>query len=79
MRYRFGPTLLHALQVRGLEMRRVAELARVSPTTVSAAVRGRSVNMTTATRIARVVAACPVIDELVEWSEHSGHLQESGT
>jgi transcriptional regulator with XRE-family HTH domain len=68
MKYRFGPALSRALQIRGLDMQRVAELANVSPATVSSAVRGRSLNLTTATRIAKVVARSPVLRELEEWS-----------
>jgi len=48
-------------------MRRVADMARVSPSTVSSAVRGRSLNLTTATRIVKVVVSQPVITELDEW------------
>lgn len=68
MRYRFGAGLRHAFQVRGLDMQRVADEARVSPATVSSAVRGGSLNMATAIRIARVVSQHPVVPELDAWS-----------
>ena len=68
VKYRFGPALAHALQIRGLDMQRVAEVARVSPATVSSAVRSHSLNMRTATRIAKVVADHSVLRELEEWS-----------
>jgi hypothetical protein len=60
MRFRFGPGLENALRVRGLDASRVAALADVAPATVSAAVRGRCLNVQTATRIAKAVAACEV-------------------
>jgi plasmid maintenance system antidote protein VapI len=68
MRYRFGPAFAHSLQIRGLDIQRVAEMADVCPGTVSSAVHGRHLNMRTAMRIAKVVAGSPVIAELEEWS-----------
>jgi hypothetical protein len=68
VRYRFGPVFAHALRIRGLDVGTVAVLAGVSPATVSSAVRGGSVNLSTATRIAKVVSHSPVIRELEEWS-----------
>jgi hypothetical protein len=67
LRFRFGPALERALRVRGLDASSVAALADVAPATVSAAVRGRCLNVRTATRIAKVVAAHEVIPELQEW------------
>jgi predicted transcriptional regulator len=68
LRYRFGPALEHALRVRGLSLVRVAEMANVAPSTVSAALRGRQLNVRAAFRIARIVSECEVIPELEEWS-----------
>lgn len=68
MRYRFGPAFRHALQVRGLDLVRVAEMADVAPSTVSAAVHGRRLNVRTATRIAKAVGTCQVIPELDRWA-----------
>lgn len=67
MRYRFGPTFGHAVRIRGLDLSRLASLADVSPATASCAVRGRDLNLRTAMRIAKVVAACPIVAELEEW------------
>lgn len=68
MRYRFGPALEHALRVRGLDLVRVAEMADVAPSTVSAALRGRRMNVTTAMRIAKAVSRCEVVPELDQWA-----------
>jgi hypothetical protein len=69
VRYRFSPAFEQALRVRGLALTRVAEMADVAPSTVSAALRGRRLNVGTAMRIARVVAACDVIPELEAWAD----------
>lgn len=69
MRYRFGEALCHALRIRGLDISTVAALAEVSPSTVSSAVRGRSLNLRTAVHIAKAVAACPVVPELEKWCD----------
>jgi hypothetical protein len=67
VRFRFGPAFEQALRIRGLDASMVANLADVAPATVSAAVRGRCLNVRTATRIGKVVAACEVIPELADW------------
>lgn len=69
MRYRFGPALVHALRVRGLDLCRLASMAEVSPSTASSAVRGHALNLRTAMRIAKVVAASPVMPELEQWCQ----------
>ncbi len=66
-RVTFGPELLQAIQVRGLTLSEVARLAGLSLATVSAAVRGHSVNMRTAMLVSRAVASRPVIPELEAW------------
>ena len=76
MRYQFGPDLEYALRVRGLDMGMVATLAEVSPGTVSSAVRGRPLNLKTATRIAKVVGRHPVIDELERWNAESPRSEQ---
>ncbi|MGH7750405.1 MAG: helix-turn-helix domain-containing protein [Candidatus Dormibacteria bacterium] len=68
MRYRFGPAFGHAVRLRGLDLGTLAAEAGVSPSTASSAVRGRSLNLRTAIRIARAVAGSPVIPELESWS-----------
>ncbi len=81
MRYQFGQAFCHAVRIRGLDITTLAGLAEVSPATVSAAVRGRSVNLRTAMRIARTVAGCPVVAELALWSDQEpteGGPDESG-
>lgn len=69
MRYRFGPSLAHALRVRGLDLTAVARMADVAPSTVSCAIRGGRLNVRTASRIAKVVASCEVIPELERWQD----------
>jgi hypothetical protein len=69
VRYTFGRTFGHALRIRGLNIVTLAGLAEVSPATVSAAVRGRSVNLRTALHIAKAVARCPVVAELERWCD----------
>jgi len=68
MKYRFDDEFPRALRVRGLTASRVAELAQVAPATVSAAVHGRAVTVTSALRIARAVTSSPVIPELEQWA-----------
>ena len=63
----FGVELRYAMQVRGLSLTDLAGLACVAVATASSAATGRPVNVTTALRIARAVAARPVISELLEW------------
>ena len=76
-RIRFGAELGYALQVRALTLSEAARLANVAVATVSAAVDGRQVNVGTALRIARAVAACPLVPELVEWVQRPS-LDEVG-
>jgi hypothetical protein len=64
-RLTFKPEFLHAIQIRGLTL---TELAKVSPATVSAAVRGRPVNIRTATLLCRAVSSRPVLPELETWA-----------
>jgi predicted transcriptional regulator len=67
MMYRFGEGFSQALRVRGLTIQDVARKAAVSPATVSAAVHGRAVQITSATRIARAVTETKVLSELEVW------------
>jgi hypothetical protein len=67
--FRFSPDFETAVRVRGLTASRVAELARVAPATVSAALHGRRVTLQCALRIARAVHGCSVIPELAAWAE----------
>jgi hypothetical protein len=64
----FDDEFPQAIRVRGLTLSEVALRARLSVATVSSAVRGRPVNITTAVRLAKVVSASPIIPELDEWA-----------
>ena len=64
----FDDEFPQAIRVRGLTLSEVAQRARLSVATVSSAVRGRPVNITTAVRLAKVVSASPIIPELDEWA-----------
>ena len=66
-RIAFHGALAHAMRVRALTFTEVARRTHLNLATVSRAVSGRPVNLTTALRIARVVSACPVVPELEEW------------
>lgn len=79
MRFRFGPALEHAVRVRGLDLVRVAEIADVAPSTVSAALRGHRLNVGTATRIAKAVASCAIVPELDAWADISGETNPPAT
>jgi transcriptional regulator with XRE-family HTH domain len=68
-RITFGAELRYAMQVRGLSLTDVARESGVAVATASSAATGRPVNVTTALRIARAVAARPVVPELLEWVE----------
>jgi hypothetical protein len=57
------------MHVRGLSLTEVARRSGVAVATASSAALGRPVNVTTALRVARAVAAQPVIPELLEWVE----------
>lgn len=67
-RIRFDRELAQAIRVRGLTMTEVARRANLSMATVSAALKGRPVNMTTALRLTRTVTAAPVVPELERWA-----------
>jgi hypothetical protein len=66
-RITFGTELRYAMHVRGLSLTEVARLSGVTVATASSAAMGRPVNVTTALRVARAVAARPVVPELLEW------------
>jgi len=68
MKYRFDITLVEAVRIRGLTVQRLAQLARVSPATVSAAIHGQEMQIATALRIARAVSETPIVDALERWS-----------
>ncbi len=68
-RITFGAELRYAIQVRGLSLTDVARHSGVAVATASSAAMGRPVNVTTALRIARAVAARPIVPELLEWVE----------
>lgn len=68
-RITFGAELGYAMQIRGLTLTDAARRSRVATATASAATRGRPVNVATALRLARTVAACPIVPELLEWVE----------
>ena len=57
-----GDELRRALAVRGLLQQDLARLAGVSETGISLAIRGRPVRPSTFGRIARALAAAPVIE-----------------
>lgn len=63
----FSGALEHAMRIRALTRTDVATRAGVCLATVSRAVTGLPVNLTTALRIARAVSACAVVAELEEW------------
>lgn len=67
-RIAFDDEFAHALRVRGLTLTELASRARVTVATASAAVRGRPLNVSTATRLARALAAVPVVSELEAWA-----------
>jgi hypothetical protein len=67
-RVTFSPDFLRAVRIRGLTLDELARSARVAPATVSAAVNGRRVNVSTALRISKAVAARPPIPELENWT-----------
>ena len=67
-RIAFDDEFAHALRVRGLTLTELANRARVTVATASAAVHGRPLNVSTATRLARALAAVPVVSELEAWA-----------
>jgi predicted transcriptional regulator len=66
-RLAFDAELAHAIRIRGLTVTEVARRADLSLATVSSVLAGRSVNLTTALRLTRVVSASPVVPELERW------------
>jgi predicted transcriptional regulator len=72
MMYRFGTGFREAVQVRGLTIHTLAQLAHVSPATAAAALRGRDLQVSTAQRIARAVANAPVVPGMEEWRADPG-------
>ena len=64
----FDDEFAHALRVRGLTLTELASRARVTVATASAAVHGRPLNVSTATRLARALATVPVVSELEAWA-----------
>jgi hypothetical protein len=71
-RLAFDDELAHAIRIRGLTATEVARRANLTLATVSSALAGRPVNLTTALRLTRVVSACPVIPELELWGRDPG-------
>jgi hypothetical protein len=67
-RIAFDDEFANALRVRGLTLTELASHARVTVATASAAVHGRPLNVATATRLARALAAVPVVSELEAWA-----------
>ena len=74
----FGPAFLEAIRVRGLTLTEVARRAPAAVATVSSAVRGHPVNITTALRLARVVNAAPIVPELEAWARVPGSRPGGG-
>jgi hypothetical protein len=71
-RLRFGPQFTRAVQVRGLTLTVVARDAGVALATACAAARGDPVNVATAVKLSRAVAANPVLPELDAWLSTRG-------
>jgi transcriptional regulator with XRE-family HTH domain len=67
-RIAFDEDFAHALRVRGLTLTELASRARVTVATASSAIHGRPLNVSTATRLARALAAVPVVSELEAWA-----------
>ncbi|MHB8325552.1 MAG: helix-turn-helix domain-containing protein [Candidatus Dormibacteria bacterium] len=57
-----GGELSQALAMRGLLQKDLAQLSGVSETAISFAIRGRPIRAVTFARIARALAAAPVIE-----------------
>ncbi len=73
-RLAFDAELVHAIRIRGLTLTELARRANLSAATVSSALSGRPVNLTTALRLTRVVSAAPVVPELERWGR-APHLR----
>jgi transcriptional regulator with XRE-family HTH domain len=67
MRLILSAAFLRDMRARGLTYAELGQRARVNPATVSAAARGASVNMVTATRLARAIRETPIVPGLAEW------------
>jgi plasmid maintenance system antidote protein VapI len=75
-RIAFDDQFRHAVLVRGLTLTDLAQLTGLSLATVSRAVAGRPVNMSTALRLARSVTARPVVPELESWLRNEASARE---
>jgi transcriptional regulator with XRE-family HTH domain len=73
----FDPAFLEAICERGLTVTDLARRTGLSAATVSAAVRGRPVNLRTAVCLARTVAAAPRIEGLEAWIHAAGYAPTS--
>ena len=67
-RFRFSPEFARAVQIRGLTLTDVARRAGVAVATASAAARGNAINVSTAIRLSKAVAAAPILPELEAWA-----------
>jgi len=67
MRLILGAAFLRDVRARGLTYAELAQRADLDPATVSAAANGASVNMATATRLARAIKEAPIVPELANW------------
>lgn len=66
-----GEEFNRAVKVRGLLVVELAAKARVSVPTISAALRHKPLNPTSALRICRALAVIPVVPELDAWVEQN--------
>jgi transcriptional regulator with XRE-family HTH domain len=67
MRLILSAAFLRDVRARGLTYAKLAQRADLDPATVSAAANGASVNMATATRLARAIRETPIVPGLAEW------------
>jgi transcriptional regulator with XRE-family HTH domain len=67
-RIAFDDEFAQALRVRGLTLTELTSRAGVTVATASSAVHGRPLNVSTATRLARALAAVAVVSELETWA-----------
>ncbi|MBJ7595916.1 MAG: helix-turn-helix transcriptional regulator [Candidatus Dormibacteraeota bacterium] len=74
-RIAFDQEFAQALRVRGLTLTELAVRAHVTVATASAAVQGRPLNVSTATRLARALASAPVVSELERWARAPANQQ----
>ena len=66
-RIAFNADFAQAIRVRALTLTEIARRTGLALATVSSAVDGRPMNLTTAVRIATAVSAAPVVAELETW------------